>query len=417
MSDTSKNAMSITNFVALAKILPPWTSILLRADHGVGKSQVIAQVADYFRMEEFGGEGFPLIDIRLGQVTEGDILGLPSTDGNVTRFNPPDWVQRACDAPAMLFLDEINRATIEVMQAAFELVLDRRLQGRTLHPQTRVAAAVNTGASYTVNEMDPALLDRFWTIDLVPNVGEWLDWALKSPEMIDTIIDFIRQNQAMLDPPKDGGILGSVQASRRSWHRLSVALKHAGIEEDATNNMFFNMCRGFVGQEATIAFVDFAKNHDTRIDPVDVMTKLVTKVVSGQKIDDIDQIGKDNDPNVYNEVLVKKIERSAQDKLNGVIAKVAEWIHNECSKKGKGLSHKQGVTLAKFMSLLPDELRISMWTKLIETGIDDMKFSSSVHRYGAPAVMGCFGVPMGKAGVGVTPTIPGIFKDAAKKAS
>src|SRR5437867_2646181 len=85
----------------------------------------------------------------------------PSTDWNVTRFNPPEWYMQACERPMVLFLDELNRATNEVMQAAFQIVLDRQLNGWKLHPLTRVYAAINMGANYTVNEMDPALLDRF----------------------------------------------------------------------------------------------------------------------------------------------------------------------------------------------------------------------------------------------------------------
>ena len=158
--------MSIKTFLTVSEVLPVETSILIRGPHGIGKSQVVRQVAKHFNL--------PVVDRRLSQMTEGDMIGLPSTDGEVTRFNPPDWYKNACTKPICLFLDELNRATPEVMQAAFQIVLDRELNGWKLHPETRVYAAINHSAAYTVNEMDPALLDRFWTIDLEPTVEDWL---------------------------------------------------------------------------------------------------------------------------------------------------------------------------------------------------------------------------------------------------
>jgi MoxR-like ATPase len=109
--------MKIRTFLELAPKLSPQTSILLRANHGIGKSQLVRHLAKKM--------GLPVIDRRLSQLTEGDIIGLPSTDGDVTRFNPPDWYKRACDEAVVLFLDELNRATPEVMQTAFQIVLDR----------------------------------------------------------------------------------------------------------------------------------------------------------------------------------------------------------------------------------------------------------------------------------------------------
>ena len=113
--------MSIKTFLSVANVLPGTTSVLLRGPHGIGKSQVVRKVAEGFGLE--------VIDRRLSQMTEGDMIGLPSTDGEVTRFNPPEWFKRACVAPVALFLDELNRATPEVMQAAFQVVLDRELNG------------------------------------------------------------------------------------------------------------------------------------------------------------------------------------------------------------------------------------------------------------------------------------------------
>lgn len=151
---TTKTSMTINKFVEMAKLLPEDISVLIRGDHGIGKSEIVSQLADYFREKEFGNDkdAFPLIDRRMSQMSEGDVIGLPIMDGITTTFCPPNWYQMACDRPVMLFLDEINRATHEVLQSCFQIILSRELNGRRLHPQTRVMAAVNTGASYVINE-------------------------------------------------------------------------------------------------------------------------------------------------------------------------------------------------------------------------------------------------------------------------
>ena len=85
--------------------------VLIRGRHGIGKSEVVYQLAEQVDL--------PVVERRASQMTEGDLVGLPSTDGNTTTFNPPDWFKECCEEPRVLFLDEIDRATVEVRQGIF----------------------------------------------------------------------------------------------------------------------------------------------------------------------------------------------------------------------------------------------------------------------------------------------------------
>jgi ribosomal protein S17E len=344
--------MSIKTFLNVSAKLPGETSVLLRGPHGIGKSQVVRQVAKGF--------GLTVTDRRLSQMTEGDMVGLPSTDGEVTRFNPPDWYKAACDKPVCLFLDELNRATPEVMQAAFQIVLDRELNGWKLHPQTRVFAAINASAAYTVNEMDPALLDRFWTIDLTPTVADWVAWA-REGAVHDSVVEFIAGNEKWLDAPKDAEP-GKVTPSRRSWERLSTALSSAGVVEAPDDHLFYPMCLGFIGTEATIAFHSFVKTIDNQ--------------VSGE------EVLKD-----YSKVK-KKVKKLGQEKQNILIEKVAEYV----TKQLKTIDEKQGPNLRDFMNDLPGELRVSAWSKLTAGGVENLELAKAVHKYCVEAILEVFGV-------------------------
>jgi len=346
--------MQVRTFLKVAPALPGTTSVLLRGAHGIGKSQVVRQVAKHFGLE--------VIDRRLSQMSEGDMIGLPSTDGEVTRFNPPDWYKTACKRAMCLFLDELNRATPEVMQAAFQVVLDRELNGWKLHPETRVFAAINTGGSYTVNEMDPALLDRFWTVDLTPDTQDWLTWAKESGAIHENVVTFIAGNDKWLDPPKSGEP-GAVSPSRRSWERLSNALTLARVAEQPDSSLFYPLCLGYVGTEATIAFHDYVKMIDAQ--------------VTGEEI-----------LNEYQKVK-PKIARLGQEKLNVAIEKLADHI----IKNVTTVNDVQGKNLKDFMEALPAELRVAAWSKFTASGVEKLELTKSIHKWCVGSILEALSVP------------------------
>mgnify|MGYP003110511640 CR=1 FL=1 len=75
--------------------------ILTRGRHGIGKSTVVYQIAKQ--------RGLPVVERRASQMTEGDLLGLPKVEGNVTTWLAPEWLHTACSKPVVLFLDEVDR--------------------------------------------------------------------------------------------------------------------------------------------------------------------------------------------------------------------------------------------------------------------------------------------------------------------
>lgn len=336
--------MSIKTFLRIAPVLPAGVSILLRGNHGIGKSQVVRQLAEALKVADASLGEFPVIDRRLSQLTEGDIIGLPVIDGDSTRFNPPDWYKSACEQPSVVFLDELNRATPEVMQGSFQIVLDRELNGNKLHPQTRVLSAINTGAAYNVNEVDPALLDRFFVIDLTPTPEEWVEWARTS--MHESVVDFIAQDNSWLDPSQKVDP-GTVQPSRRSWERLSQALVAAGVADEPQHEMFHPICGGFVGNEAAIAFGDYARDN-ARVQPEDVLDRYTTNA--------------------------KRIKKLSQTRLNGLIDHLARHALESTLPTAPQLEN-----FGNFVKDLPAELRVYMWKAIAAGGIAKVDVIKAYH--------------------------------------
>jgi len=254
----------------VAHVIDAGFPVLIRGRHGIGKSEVVYQFASE--------RGLPVVERRASQMTEGDLMGLPSIDGESTRWNAPDWLKEACDNAVVLFLDEVDRATMEVRQGIFELTDSRKLNGWHLHPQTRIFAAVNGGehsgaSSYQVGEMDPAELDRWTVFDVEPTVSDWLDWANGK---VDSVVwDFINQNHAHLEHKPDAGGYepNKVYPSRRSWVRFNDTVDTACLLAEPKQNLapLYNLAAAFLGFEAAVSFRDFVENYERIVTVDDIL--------------------------------------------------------------------------------------------------------------------------------------------------
>ena len=259
------------DFATFTKVAPHVTAVkkpvLLRGRHGIGKSCVVYQTA--------AGLNLPVVERRASQMTEGDLVGLPIIDGECTRFNPPDWFHQACNEPVVLFLDEVDRATIEVRQGIFELTDSRKLNGHVLHADTLIFAAVNGGEhgeQYQVGEMDPAELDRWTVFDVEPTIEDWLAWAKEN--VTDVVWNFINQNRKHLEHTTEFEP-NKVYPSRRSWDRLNECLETAGFltEENRLESlpMIYELTTAFVGSEAASMFRDFCEKYENQVLVEDIL--------------------------------------------------------------------------------------------------------------------------------------------------
>ena len=72
-------------------------SVMIWGPPGVGKSAIVAQVAERHSLQ--------LVDLRLSQLAPTDLRGLPVADGKVSRWLPPEFLPN--DGKGVLFLDEL----------------------------------------------------------------------------------------------------------------------------------------------------------------------------------------------------------------------------------------------------------------------------------------------------------------------
>jgi hypothetical protein len=172
----------------------------------------------------------------------------------------------------VLFLDEVDRATMEVRQGLFELTDSRKINGWHLHPETLIVAAVNGGehgSQYQVGEMDPAELDRWTVFDVEPSVEDWLQWA--SSKVDPVLWDFVNHNRAHLEHTDDYEP-NKVYPSRRSWVRFARTVEPLSIfAEDGNRDLLLNLATGFVGFEAAVALRDFVQKYEYQVSVEDIL--------------------------------------------------------------------------------------------------------------------------------------------------
>jgi hypothetical protein len=329
--------VNISQTKDILKNMPYDKSIMLHAKHGVGKSSVVRQVANELEAET--GETYGFWDVRLSQCEVGDIKGMPHKDEakNIIRFLKQEWWPRAQNSKGILFFDELNRASKDVLQAVFEICLDRRLDGEKLPDGWRVVSAVNSDDDYDVVELDPALNDRWFHIDFDPSPIEWMDWA-REEKVHAAVIEFVNRHQNLLDPPVGNLEAGRTYPSRRSWVAFSDTLIHMSLESRADDGMLTQVTKGWLGREIAVMFQKFLTNEFANLRPEEI-------------IDGFDKIK-------------SKVESACND--IEVIAALSRSVIAEVNSRSlTKMKDKQRNNLRSFFLILPNDVASQTWVAML----------------------------------------------------
>ena len=131
-------------------------NVMLVGLHGVGKTAAVLDVVN-----RKGGALKYFSCSTMDPFT--DLIGVPfareDADGreHLKMVRPVE-----IDEAEILFFDEFNRADAKVHNALMEIIQFRSLNGERLPKLRMVWAAMNPpGGEYDVEELDPALIDRF----------------------------------------------------------------------------------------------------------------------------------------------------------------------------------------------------------------------------------------------------------------
>lgn len=294
---------------------------------GLGKSSLVQQTA----VSNVWG----FVDLRCSQLEASDVRGLPERIDGRTHYLPPadmpigdltiEAIQEELakelgigsmvkDIPAkiaatlekadleterryylklqqlqprfqhgILFIDEVNRAQDDVLQAIFQLVLDHKVGQYVLPPGWSVVAAGNFQEGYMVSGFnDPAFLDRFCHMTLSAGettLEEWIHYMSDvHGEKAAEVIEFASQNTKHLDGDIAGELGFSIQPSRRSWEAV-VRVQQACDGNTFSQGSIFEVLAGLLGRELAQSF----SRYSCPVKPRDLMKNGVKQYESKLK--------------------------------------------------------------------------------------------------------------------------------------
>lgn len=243
---------------ALGYLVDAKQPVMIHGSPGVGKSQVVHQIAKQ--------RGIDMLDLRLSQLDPVDLRGVPSvnTKTGVTSWNAPDFLPRS--GKGILFLDEINSAAQATQAAAYQLVLDRRLGDYELPEGWAIIAAGNRATDRAiVNQMSTALKNRFTHLNYEVNNDDWCEWALRNNIAVE-VLGFIRfrpmllnefeqRNQSKEEKERIQKLKDAQAfATPRSWEFLSKV-----VQQNPSPDIEYELYSGIVGEGCAAEFMGYLK--------------------------------------------------------------------------------------------------------------------------------------------------------------
>ncbi len=290
--------------------------------HGMGKTEIVKEWAK--------DNDYHLEVLQLPILEVSDLVGMPhiedTKEGLQTTWAAPGWINRIHKANnegkhAVIFLDELGRASVDVRQAALQLVLEGKINEHTLGElntlkSLMVVADNPSDGDYDVAEFDPALEDRFQSYVVEPDLTAWLKYAAKvgvSEIITSYLAEFGEKLHYIPDGEDDKG------ATPRAWKKLSDGL--AVIDSSGDDSFKFQLILSKVGKTVGSNFFHYLNNYINVVKPEDIQ-KLVGKGTNGTK--------------VAQKKLAKKLEKLTKDievisagELANKLAKIAMTAQTE----------------------------------------------------------------------------------------
>jgi hypothetical protein len=241
--------------------------IMIWGHHGMGKSSIVRQVTQEMQI------GF--VDYRAAQIEATDLRGFPDKENGYTIYRPPAELPR--EGQGLFFLDELNRADDPVIQAAFQLIVERRIGTYELPTSYddndnftgwSVVSAGNYNNGYHVNDFCKAFIGRFCHVELTMSedyMTEWMSYVTnRTNTEVTRIIQFIGSDPANLCTREKGSLDFKIEPSPRLWEAVGRIEKHA---PEFPLDVVRDVRAGLIGRELAIQY----EKVNFEIEPKDIL--------------------------------------------------------------------------------------------------------------------------------------------------
>jgi len=292
----------------IKQILKSGTAIGIFGASGIGKTQVILQIAKEEKKQCFF--------IHLARRSSSDFLIPRLTEDGIEYLTSKQFKTIVKEGNAIIFFDEYDRADGQTRNAVLSLINERKFEDIILPENVWIVLAGNAEHGTYTTSLDSAEITRVWLLNIDVNdltkdhwyFKDWCKWATDN-KIDGKILNFLMDNPQYLCMNQEEGVNEQFSCPR-TWELLSKAMAQIKME-DFGNVLLFDMLKGFLGSKVAEKFAVYLTTF-AEVPEVD-------EVLSKKK--------KLQDNTTHKLVFVEKSFRYVKQKDN--ITAVVDFIKNE----------------------------------------------------------------------------------------
>lgn len=253
--------------------------IAIIGDTGCGKTEAVRQFHKDLKSQLAKQKiDLKLYTMILSMVPPEDIGGIPTFDKETQRIHHR---MMAClpfddDEWAIIFQDELDRASPETQNAALQFQLGGEYHGHKLSPNAYTVSAMNGTADIYTNTLSQAAVTRMCTIFMsrkAKDGGKSYDnWARKNgiPQVCRT---FNEQFSSLIKCTQDYEELAVCTNRTIDMCGLVTLAKQQvdAMELFETDDIYYPMISGLIGSEAAANYLAIEKSLRDQLDPYEVI--------------------------------------------------------------------------------------------------------------------------------------------------
>lgn len=227
----------------------------IKGSPGIGKSAMIKNIAKEANL-------FPII-VHGSMLEPTDINGFPDVGGEYARFKTFEmFPTTGMEVPAgyvgwLLFLDEINSASVETQSAMYSVVLDRKVGQAHLHEMCFIVAAGNLKTDNAiVNTQSSAMTSRMVNYEMMFDPTTFLEDVVDAQGWDHRVAAYLHwkpENIHQFDPGK----AEDPYACPRTWDFVQRRMATQGASYNNKHAHNRAAAEGLVGQAIAREFIAF----------------------------------------------------------------------------------------------------------------------------------------------------------------
>ena len=298
--------------------------------------------------------------------------------------------------PVIMFIDELNRGSQEVMQELMNILLNRKVNGYSLPWFVQIASAINPAdedGKYATIEFDNAHKDRLLIIDTYADIQEFASYAAEAKLDNRYIAALMANPKQFADSytvndddyvlsPRAHTMIATLFKYKNAFNKYNFFDSSELVEETINNDIEY-LARAKIGQTAANAILLAMKNLEGMIDVYNEI--LNVKIISKETLYKFDKNNESHTDSYINyclasllEILYNEQEKYLKTKedISNVIEKI-NAILNVCSSNVVYYYGKRFVSTKKY---LKSGLYNKIYLTVVKTAAQSKKIDADISK-------------------------------------